>query len=173
MNSIIKKKLLLIYLLFFCFSATAQTLSSPDTLATAESVVTEIYDLVTFKAGTTPNWDKVRSLFIKQAVIVLRTSRENTTIFSVDGFIQDFVNFIEQTQAKTNGFEEKIIKMKSMIFGEIAHILVLYQAHIPGSPKPPRQGVDSFQLIRKNGQWRIVSIINEIPTKDRPIPAEL
>ena len=74
---------------------------------------------------------------------------------------------------KKTGFEEKIVKMKTMEFGDIAHVLVLYTAQIPGVMKAPQEGVDSFHLIRKDGRWWIVSILNEIPTKDRPKPEEL
>ena len=61
--------------------------------------------------------------------------------------------------------------MESTVFGDIAHVLVLYTAQIPGLMKTPREGVDSFHLRRKDGQWHIVSILNEIPTKDRPKPS--
>ena len=69
----------------------AQAASGQDALETPDGVVTEIYDLVSFEAGAVPDWDKVRSMFIPEAVVVLRTTREATTVFSVDGFIQDFV----------------------------------------------------------------------------------
>jgi hypothetical protein len=144
-----------------------------EPFATAEGVVTELYNLVTFEAGRTPDWQRVRSMFIDEAVVVLRTSREGTTIFSVEGFVEDFVNFITRAKIEEKGFVERIIRTKPMIFGDIAHILVLYEASIPGSQRPPQQGVDSFQLVQKDGRWWIVSITNEIPTPDRAVPAEL
>jgi hypothetical protein len=52
-------------------------------------------------------------------------------------------------------------------------VLVLCEASIPGAPRPPQQGVDSFQLIRQGGRWRIVSVVNDLPTADAPLPAEL
>lgn len=140
---------------------------------TPEAVVDELYRLVTFEAGTIPDWARVRSLFIEEAVVVIRTSREETTVFSVDGFVEDFIRFIERAHVEETGFEEKIIRTRPMVFGDIAHILVLYEASIPGSERPPQQGVDSFELIRKNGRWWIVSVTNEIPTAGRPIPEEL
>ena len=158
---------------FLCLSVQAQTSSEENPLSTAEGVVTELYQLVTFEAGSTPDWEKVRSLFIDEAVIVLRTSRENITIFSVQGFIDDFVNFIERFHAEKTGFVEEIKRTKSMVFGDMAHILVLYEASIPGSKMPPQQGVDSFSLINKDGRWWIAAITNEIPTPDNPVPAEL
>jgi hypothetical protein len=59
------------------------------------------------------------------------------------------------------------------VMGDMANVLVLYEASIPGSASPPQKGVDSFSLIRKHGRWWIVSITNEIPTPSRPIPAAL
>ena len=151
----------------------AQAPAGQGAVETAEGVVTEIYDLVSFEAGARPDWDRVRALFIPEAVVVLRTTRDATTVFSVEGFVNDFVTFVEQTPAGEMGFTEKILSMKSLVFGDMAHVLVLYEAHITGSPRAPTQGVDSFSLIKKNGRWLIAAITNELPAADRPIPAEL
>ncbi len=141
--------------------------------ATAPGLVAALYDEVTFPAGAAPDWDRVRSMFLDQAVIVLRTSREDTTVFSVDGFVEDFVAFIERANVQATGFTETILRTKPLVFGDIAHVLVLYEASLPGSPGPPQQGVDSFQLVRRGGRWWIASVVNEIPAPDRPLPAEL
>jgi hypothetical protein len=154
-------------------AAHAQAPSEGDALQTAEGVVTQLYELVTFEAGTTPDWDKVRSLFIDEAVIVLRTSRTATTVFSVDGFVNDFVTFIERAKVKETGFTEKILRTKPTIFGDMAHMWVLYEASVPGSSRPPQQGVDSFSLIKQDGRWWIAAITNEIPTPNRPVPPPL
>ena len=141
--------------------------------ATAEGVVTELYDLVTFDAGTTPDWNKVRSLFLDEAIVVLRTTRSESTQFTLEGFVQDFVNFIERSNVRQTGFVEEIIRMKSTVFRDIAHVWVLYEAQIPGRERPPTQGVDSFQLIKQDGRWWIVSVTNDLPDPDNPIPVEL
>jgi len=167
-------RLVLTVALCLCANASigAQT-PAGETLQTPDGLVRETYDIVTFEAGTTPDWDNVRSMFIDDAVIVLRTSKDSTTVFSVDGFVDDFVAFIERADAERTGFTENIIRMESTEFGDMAHVLVLYEASIPGSERPPQQGVDSFQLIKKADRWWIVSITNEIPTEHRPIPAIL
>jgi len=71
------------------------------------------------------------------------------------------------------GFQEKIVQTKMTVIGDVAHCYVLYEASIPNAPRPPQRGVDSFQLMKKDGGWRIVSIINEIPRPGVPIPVEL
>jgi hypothetical protein len=128
---------------------------------------------VSFAANTAPDWGKVRGLFLKEAVVVLRTSRTGTSVFSLDGFIEDFVKFAARPAVKAGGFRERVLRAKTTEFGDIAHALVLYDAQVIGSERPPQQGVDSFHLVRKGGAWKIVSIVNEIVTPDRPLPAEL
>jgi len=173
-----KKPLVLIALVVSCvcaalFAQEREEGATHGPYATADELVGALYGFVTFKVGTSPDWDKVKSLFLEQAVVVLRTARDKTTVFDVDGFVADFVRFAERADVKEKGFTERIIRTKTTVFGEIAHVLVLYEASIPGSDRPPQQGVDSFQLIQKDGHWWIVSITNEIVTKERPLPAEL
>jgi hypothetical protein len=153
-------------------SALAQAVA-PEKLETAEGVVTELYDLVTFEAGQTPNWDAVRGLFIDEAVIVLRTGRDETTVFSVETWIQDFVTFIERAEVEKTGFTEAITRMSPTVFGDVANVWVLYEASVPGSGRPPQQGVDNFSLVRRDGRWWVAAITNEIPAVAGPVPEAL
>jgi hypothetical protein len=152
--------------------AHAQT-ESGTALETPEDLVGRLYELVSFEAGRTPDWEHVRSIFLDEAVIVLRTSRDASTVLSLDGFVADFQAFIERANVKETGFAETVVTMRSMVFGDIAHVLVLYEASIPGASRGPQQGVDSFQLIRTKGGWRVASVVNEVPTDARPVPQEL
>jgi len=148
--------------------------SAVRTLAdSAERLVAGLYQAVTFDSGTMPAWENVKAMFHKNAVIVLRTSKDSMTVFSLEGFVKDFVDFIDRFHAEKTGFTERVLRMKPLVFGDIAHVLVLYEASIPGSSRPPQKGVDSFQLIRQGGRWWIVSIVNELPLNKYPIPAEL
>ena len=147
-----------------------QDTSASDGSGSAEGVVRELYDLVTFPAGTTPDWDRGRALFVPEGVVILRTGRTATTVFSVEGWVQDFIKFFEDSSLEDTGFTERIVRTHATEFGDIAHVWVLYEAEIPGLNRPPQRGVDSFQLARRNGVWLIASILNEIPTPDRPVP---
>lgn len=143
--------------------------------------VAAIYGLVSSAGGKLPDWDKVRACFLDEAVIVLRTSRTTLTAFTLDGFIKDFVDFYERpfkrgeatAVPKESGFTEKVVKMKSWEYGDMAHVLVLYEAQITGFPMAPQQGVDSWLLIRRDGRWLIAAATNEIVTPARPVPPEL
>jgi hypothetical protein len=152
----------------------AQTSTPPDgTPATAEGTVRELYRLVSFAPGAKTDWAKVRSLFLPQAVVFLRTSRTASTVFTLEGFVADFVAFDTLPAVVQHGFTETIVRLRPTVFRDVAHVLVLYEASIPGTPRPPQQGVDSFQLIRQDGRWWIVSVANDIVTPETPLPAEL
>lgn len=141
--------------------------------ASPEAVVTSLYQSVTFQAGKTVDWEKVKSLFIPQAVIVLRSSPTEMSVFSRDGFVADFVGFIKQAKLEDRGFEEKILAAKTMVSGDIARALVHYAAHVPGSSRPPQEGIDAFSLMKRDGSWRIVSVVNEVIRPGVPVPEEL
>jgi hypothetical protein len=38
---------------------------------------------------------------------------------------------------------------------------------------PGQIGLDSWELMRKDGRWWIAAVTNEIPTPERPLPEEL
>jgi hypothetical protein len=148
-----------------------QPMPVPDD--SAEAVVRRLYDLVTFPAGETPDWDQVRALFVDEAVVVLRTGRDEMSVFTLDGFIADFVNFIETANVRETGFTERVLALKATTFGDMAHVLVRFDSHIPGSGRPPGEGLDSFELVRRDGHWLVVAIVNERPTAERPLPDAL
>lgn len=151
----------------------AQETEASVPVDTPEQLVAELYDLVTFDAGTTPDWDRVRSLFLEEAVIVMRTSQTETGVFSVDAWVDDFVRFIERANVEATGFTERIVRTRTWTFRDMAHVLVLYEASIPGWGRPPMQGVDSFSLVRLDGRWWVAAITNDLPDADHPVPEEL
>ena len=138
----------------------------------AEDLVRHLYDLVTFPADSTLDYDALRATLLPEAVIVLRTSRSAATVMSVDDFIADWVRFIEEYEILETGFVEDIRALVPFEFGDIAHVLVLYEASIPGHLEP-HEGVDSIHLVRRDGRWWIAGILNEVPAPERPVPERL
>lgn len=145
----------------------------PSMLDTAEGVVRELYRLISVEPGQTTDWEQVRVLFLPEAVIVLRVSKDAMSTFSVQGWMDDFIAFNERARVVERGFTEKIVRMDTTVFRDIANVFVLYEASITDSERPPTIGVDSIDLIRKDGRWWIASIVNDLPTAEHPVPARL
>jgi uncharacterized protein (DUF1697 family) len=154
-------------------SARAQTPATAPAYDTAVDVVRELYRLVTIEKGQVTDWEQVRGLFLPQAVIVLRVSKTESQVFDVQGWIDDFVAWNNKAKVVETGFSEKIVTLKPRVFRDIANVFVLYEASITGSTRPPTKGVDSIELIRKDGRWWIAAITNDLPNAENPLPAEL
>lgn len=144
-----------------------------DDVETVENFVKDLYKLVSFSPNNLPDWDKVKAKFLKEAVIILYNGQDTYNIHSRESFIEDFINFIKNFEIETIGFNENVVSCKTNIIGNMAHCFVLYEASIPGRQNPPQKGIDSFQLLKRGGEWRIVSITNEIVRPGVPIPEEL
>jgi len=132
--------------------------------------IEDIYSAVSAKPGGSIDWERVRSMFIDEAVVVLRTSRDKSTQFTADGFIQDFKNFYQDPRVKAGGFEEKILSIKTMVYLDIAFIATVYSAAIPGDMRPPTRGVDLWLLGKKEGRWKIISVVNEVIPAGQELP---
>jgi len=139
---------------------------------TPEELIRDIYVSVSAKNSESVDWQKVRSLFINEAVVLLRTSRDKSTQFTADGFIQDFKDFYQLPEVKTNGFAENILNMKTMVYKDIAFIATVYSAEITGSQRRPTHGIDLWLLAKKNGLWKITSVVNEVIPAGEELPDE-
>jgi len=154
-------------------AASAETPAVAPAYDTAESVVRELYRLVTIEKGQETDWEQVRNLFLPQAVVVLRVSKDASQVFDVQGWIDDFVAWDLKAKVKDTGFSEKIVTLKPRVFRDIANVFVLYEASITGADRPPTRGVDSIELVKKDGRWWIAAITNDLINADNPVPKEL
>lgn len=122
---------------------------------TPEGLVRHLYDLVTFPAGTLPDWDSVRATFIPEAVIVLRTSRSASTVMSVDHFVADWLRFVDEANVEESGFTEEILNLVPLEFGDIAHVLV-------GDRRCPRYRGIPHREVRLGGTRRALSRVGPL-----------
>jgi Putative lumazine-binding len=148
----------------------AQSAAPAAEARSVEQVVRDVYDLVSWKDGNTPDWDVVRDVFIPQAIVVLRYPPA-LQVMSVDEFLLDWLRFEDQLAERgADGFTEKVVSAHTTEFGDIAHVHVVYESSIPDSGRPARPGVDLWSLIRMDGRWKVVSVVNELPREDLPVP---
>jgi hypothetical protein len=149
----------------------AQTDEPAEDLRPVEQVVRDVYDLVSWTDGNTPDWEVVRDVFIRDAIVVLRYPPD-LKVMSVDGFLLDWLRFENQLGAAgVSGFQETVTSTETTEFGDVAHVSVVYESSIPGTARPARPGVDLWSLIRVDGRWKVVSVINELPRDDLPVPS--
>jgi hypothetical protein len=144
-----------------------------SSLLTPEGTIRAVYRLVSFGPGQQTDWAAVRTLFVPEAVIVLRNTRTSNAVFSLAGFIDDFVRFDTIPVVARNGFRESVVRLHATSYRDIAHVLVLYEAEVLNLPRPPQRGIDCWELVRREGRWWIVSVTNELVVPDAPLPVEI
>jgi ketosteroid isomerase-like protein len=155
---------------FVLANTSAQEIDSIRGYSTPEDLIKDIYVSVSAKNSEAVDWQKVRSMFIDEAVVILRTSKDKSTQFTADGFIQDFKDFYQWPEVKANGFGEKILNLKSMVYKDIAYVATVYSAAINNSKRPPTKGVDLWLLAKKDGLWKIISVVNEVVPGGENLP---
>lgn len=136
----------------------------------AVKMIRQIYTEVSGETAEKVDWDRLRSLFIEEAVIVLRTSREITTRFTLEEFIQDFKDFYKSPAMKESAFKEEVLRLKAEVYHDIAFIAVVYEAHILESERPPTKGIDFWLLTRKDKAWKVAAVTNEVIPPGEEIP---
>jgi hypothetical protein len=167
------KKILCLLILSVALGGTAVA-EEPADGSSPEQRVRELYDMVSVEpGGRLPDWSAIRSRFVDEAVIFMRTSRDASSVFSLDEWVADFEAFIDKAKVGERGFTEKIVRLHVTQLRDVAEVMVLYEAGFPSSTRPPQQGVDMIHLGKIDGEWRIVSIVNDIPESPDQIPGPL
>ena len=136
-----------------------------------ESMIKQIYVEVSSEEEQEVDWDKVRSFFVEEALIVLQTSRDESSQFTLEEFIQDFKDFYDSPAAKGSGFMEEVLKLRSQVYADMAFIAVVYEASILNSDRPPQKGIDFWLLQKKEDSWKVVAVTNQIIPPGEEIPA--
>jgi hypothetical protein len=90
----------------------------------------------------------------------------------VGEFLADFQAFYDRIGPEVE-FTEKVISARTTVYGNVAHVFVVYEAAVSGSDRPPQRGLDSWQLMLRDGRWWIVSVVNDSEGAAGPLPREL
>ena len=147
----------------------APTASAAD-VASIESIVAALYDVISGPAGKKRDWDRMRSLFVPYGRLIPVGRRANGEMgnraMTVDEYIAGSAKFLED-----NGFFEREVARRTERFGNIAHIFSTYESkHKADDPKPFTRGINSIQLMNDGKRWWIVTVFWQGEAADNPLP---
>ena len=141
-----------------------------EDVASMESILAALYDVISGPAGKKRDWNRMRSLFIPEGrLMAVGPKKEGGfgyRVMDVDGYIKANGNFLE-----TNGFFEREVARVVERFGEIAHVFSTYEARQKADEaKPFMRGINSIQLMNDGKRWWIVSVYWEAERANNPLP---
>jgi len=152
--------------------AAATPAANPADVATMDSIIAAVYDVISGPAKGARNWDRFRSLFVPGARLIPTGRRPTGEVLSrvltPDDYITRSGPLLEQ-----NGFFEREVSKRVEKFGNIAHIFSTYESrHAKEEEKPFARGINSFQLMNDGKRWWIVTIFWQAEDDKNPLPAE-
>ena len=132
--------------------------------------ILRLYELISGPADRERPWDEIESLFLPGARIRMGVVSEAGSVRSVDWSVEEFAREAAEYYRQA-GFWEREIARKTDRFGSIAHIFSTYESRV-GEPEsdPVARGINSVQLVRREGCWHIASIVFQVERPGTPIP---
>lgn len=125
-----------------------------------EQIPQAVYQAISFQPGTKPSYADLGEQFIKQGLFINNKGHE-PLIKSVP----DYIEMIDHNIVAGNivSITEREISQKITVVGKVAQIYSEYELHFEGTlegvqDRQTRYGVNLFQLICQNGDWKISSM---------------
>ncbi|MHC4514644.1 MAG: hypothetical protein ACYTGW_04270 [Planctomycetota bacterium] len=142
---------------------------APEAAKTVDGTIHALYASVSFDRGG-PDWPLFRSLVLPGSVYIFAEhGRAPMKVMNLEAFVQDFRDFIEDQHVASQGFHENLTRIESTEFGNIAHAFTVFEPTIGSGPRKQR-GVDSIQLVKKDGRWWVASIATQFERGTLKVP---
>ncbi len=151
----------------------AQDAASED-VESIESIIASAYEAIARAPGENFDWERFRSLFIEEAILIPNTEQSNGEfrVLSVQGFV-DWVDSVTTIGDENDlGFAEEGYHNKIDRYGDVANVMSSYQKHYWGQDQILGRGINSFQLVWNNDRWWIAGIAWDETSAAGAIPSE-
>lgn len=145
--------------------------ANPADVASPEALVNAYYESVSGVLGQSRDWNRFRSLF--RADVVLVSVRASATVtapprtMTVDQYVGLNGKYFEGT-----GYIETSIRNDINVYGGLAQVFSSFESRHRGETEPYTRGINGFQLVFDGHRWWInaLSWQSESP-ENGPIPA--
>lgn len=123
-----------------------------------DAAIAKLYSVISGGAGVKRDWDAFRGMFAADArmhVVATREGKSRLVTLTPDDYVTRSGPMLEK-----DGFFEKESKRTLVSYGDLVHVWSSYEARrTPEDKDPFMRGVNSIQLAKLDGQWKIVSIV--------------
>jgi hypothetical protein len=136
------------------------------------SPMLKLYEFISGPADLERPWTQIASLFLPGARLRMEIVSADGSVRSSDWSVDEFAKDAA-IHYRREGFWEKEIASRIDQFGNIAHVFSVYETRIGDKDSPPVvRGINSVQMLKRNGQWKIAGIVFQMEQPDLPIPRE-
>jgi len=141
-------------------------------VASVESIIAALYDVISGAAGQDRDWDRFRSLFTSGARLIVAAPAQNGRVPSRNMTVEEYVSSADPF-LKRDGFWERQIAHRVERYGNVAHVFSTYESRVNSADSPPfSRGINSIQLVTNGERWWVVTILWDFERPGNPIPRE-
>ena len=147
--------------------------ADPKDVASLDSIMKAVYDVISGDAGKVRDWDRFRTLFHRDARLIPVGRNPQTKLFAANAVTPDeYIKRAEPMFAR-DGFHERELARQVDIYGNIAQVFSTYHAFRKSDDKEPfLRGINSFQLLNDGKRWWVLNIYWQAESPDNPIPKQ-
>ena len=144
---------------------------APD-VASIESIIAALYDVISGAPGQGRDWDRFRSLFTTGARLIVAAPSPEGRVPSRSMSVEEYVVAADPF-LKRDGFWEREIARRVERYGNVAHVFSTYESRVKSADSPPfSRGINSIQLVTNGERWWVVTILWDFDRPGNPIPSE-
>ena len=148
-----------------------QPAAKPGDVDTIDHIISAVYDVISGPVGER-DWDRLRSLFYKDARLIPSGRRPDGTIGARTNSMEDFIERVKPIFLK-EGFYESAASNKVEEFDHMAQVWSVYESrHNKAEKEPFQRGINSFQLINDGKRWWVLTVYWQAEEKGHPIPSK-
>jgi hypothetical protein len=125
-----------------------------------------VYDVISGPPGQKRDFDRMRSLFAPGATLKAIGPKGLR-----GGSLEDYISRNAAILEK-EGFAERELGRRVEVWGGLATAWSAYDGRTASGSFHER-GINSFQLVKINGKWKVASILWQEETPDNPLPRAL
>jgi hypothetical protein len=135
---------------------TALEYEVPAERESLDGVLARLYEVISFDEGGEPDWDGMTDVFSRHARIT-RVTPEGTDHLDLATFCAMAREMLDL--GAYTGFHEREVSRRVDRLGAVVHVLSAYETkRHPAAVDRLGQGVNSIQLVKEEGAWRVISL---------------
>lgn len=148
------------------------TLAKSEDVASIDSIVKAVYDVISGPAGKKRDWDRMRSLFAPEARMIVSAKRPNGEIVKRVLTVEDYITRSGPV-LEERGFFERELARRTEQFANIAHVFSTYDSKNKlEDEKPFARGINSIQLWNDGKRWWVLTIFWQAEDGSNPLPGK-
>jgi hypothetical protein len=138
-----------------------------------DSIIGALYDSISGGPGVQRDWERFRNLFHADARLIPTGKNASAEVLAARSLSPD--DYVKRSESflMKNGFFEKEVARRTLVFGGIVHLFSTYEGRYKESdPKPFLRGINSIQLLNDGQRWWVVTVYWQAETPDNQLPPE-